>query len=76
MHRKGPRRVCLAVELCPELLQGGAAFPETARPHYDPKEEDVINILFEEEGNWPHSLCSHTFSYKARKRGGPPSLGP
>jgi len=66
--------MCLAVKLCPELLQGGAPFPETACPHYDLKEEDVINILFEVDRNWPCPLCSHTFSYSTRKSGSPPSL--
>ena len=58
-HRKGPQRVCLAMKLCLELLQGGAPFPERASPHYDLKEEDVINILFKEDGNGP-ARCVHT----------------
>lgn len=51
--------MCLAVKLCPELLQGGAPFPETARPHYDPKEEDVINILLKRMETGPVP-CVHT----------------
>ena len=62
------------MKLCLELLQGGAPFPETASPHYDLKEEDVINILFEEDGYWPCPLCSHTFSYSTKKSGSPPRL--
>lgn len=29
-------------------------FPETARPHYDPKEKGVINILLEKDGKMAH----------------------
>lgn len=37
MHRKGPRHMCLALQLHPQLFQG-SAFPEAAHPCYDPEE--------------------------------------
>lgn len=43
-------------------------FPETARPHYDPKEKGVINILLEKDGKMAHfPALTLIFSGSARK---------